>query len=71
MKSFSEEQIERIGDPFFTTKENGTGLGFMVSQKIIHDHHGSITVTSKVGEGTRVDIILPIEVDFYLVEEVN
>ncbi|ARU63976.1 histidine kinase [Tumebacillus avium] len=55
-----EEKIQRLGEPFFTTKETGTGLGMMVSNKIIENHNGSITVTSKVDVGTKVEILLPV-----------
>src|SRR5690606_20230634 len=55
----SEESLKRIYEPFFTTKENGTGLGLLISQKIIQDHGGSLTISSKAGEGTQVEILLP------------
>jgi PAS domain S-box-containing protein len=55
------EQLQHIGDPFFTTKKNGNGLGLMVSFKIIENHHGRITVTSERGKGTTFQIILPLE----------
>jgi PAS domain S-box-containing protein len=54
--------ISRVFDPFFTTKEvgKGTGLGLNVAYNIIKKHHGSIDVTSKVGEGTTFTIRLPV-----------
>jgi len=55
-----EEIIRRIGEPFFTTKENGTGLGLMISRKIIENHHGHFQISSKKNQGTTVDIYLPI-----------
>ncbi|WP_214482129.1 ATP-binding protein [Bacillus sp. SM2101] len=53
--------IENIGNPFFTTKESGTGLGMMISQKIIQDHKGELSITSKENEGTTVAILLPLQ----------
>lgn len=55
-----EERLEKIGEPFYTTKEKGTGLGMMVSSKIIRHHHGKLRVSSKLQEGTTVDILLPV-----------
>ncbi|WHX30220.1 PAS domain-containing sensor histidine kinase [Brevibacillus agri] len=55
-----EELIPKLGDPFFTTKENGTGLGLMISSKIIKDHGGHLEIASKRNEGTTVKITLPI-----------
>ncbi|MEH7223545.1 ATP-binding protein [Bacillus sp. JJ1566] len=46
------EQVEKLGEPFFTTKQDGNGLGLMVSYKIIQNHKGSITVNSQLNEGT-------------------
>jgi len=56
------QNIQRIFDPFFTTKEvdKGTGLGLTVSHRIIEDHAGTIDVESKVDEGTRFIVRLPI-----------
>ncbi|MBL0386438.1 PAS domain-containing protein [Tumebacillus sp. ITR2] len=54
-----EEQLRRIGEPFYTTKDKGTGLGIMVSKKIIEDHGGRFQISSIVGVGTTIDIILP------------
>ena len=56
----SQELLPRLGEPFYTTKEKGTGLGLLVSNKIIKDHQGSINITSEIKKGTIVDIILPI-----------
>ena len=58
----SKEHISKIFDPFFTTKEvgKGTGLGLNVAYNIINKHHGSIDVTSKIGEGTTFTILLPV-----------
>lgn len=55
-----EEKIPRLGEPFYTTKEAGTGLGLMVSNKIIQNHLGSVHLTSKLGVGTTVTVTLPI-----------
>jgi two-component system, sporulation sensor kinase E len=56
-----EERIPKLGEPFYTTKERGTGLGLMISYKIVEDHGGRIFIRSKVGEGTVVDVLLPVE----------
>ncbi len=56
-----EDQLPKLGEPFHSTKETGTGLGLMVTNKIIEGHKGSLTITSKVNQGTTVEIILPVE----------
>ncbi|MWV47615.1 PAS domain S-box protein [Paenibacillus sp. HJL G12] len=53
------DMLSKLGEPFFTSKENGTGLGLMISQRIIEGHKGTMEISSKLGEGTRVVIILP------------
>lgn len=58
-QGISEDRLPRIGEPFYTTKEKGTGLGMMVSFTIIEEHHGFIRYQSKLGVGTTVNIQLP------------
>ena len=55
----SDEVRRKIFDPFFTTKSEGTGLGLSVSLRIIEEHHGSLQVFSKPGEGARFVMELP------------
>ncbi|MBO1581359.1 ATP-binding protein [Bacillus sp. XF8] len=55
-----EENLNRITEPFYTTKKGGIGLGLTVACKIIEEHNGEIHITSKRNVGTTVDIILPI-----------
>jgi signal transduction histidine kinase len=61
-QGMSDDVLQKVFDPFFTTKDpgKGTGLGLSVSQKIIQDHAGSLTVVSSVGVGTIFKITLPI-----------
>jgi two-component system CheB/CheR fusion protein len=53
-----KSKILELGTPFYTTKQNGTGLGLMMSYKIIENHHGNIQITSTRGRGTTVTITL-------------
>jgi signal transduction histidine kinase/CheY-like chemotaxis protein len=57
----SEDNIQKIFDPYFSTKEKetGSGLGLYVSYGIIKAHNGHIDVTSKINEGTQFDVYLP------------
>jgi hypothetical protein len=59
----SEDVLENLFQPFFTTKPGGTGLGLSVCQKIIHDHGGDILVRSKPGAGSSLTVCLPIPGD--------
>ncbi|WNQ12141.1 PAS domain S-box protein [Paenibacillus aurantius] len=54
------DKLAKVGSLFYTTKENGTGLGMMVSHKIIQDHRGTLHLTSQVGLGTTVTVRLPL-----------
>jgi signal transduction histidine kinase len=55
-----EEDLLNLGDPFYTTKKEGTGLGLMVTNQIIHDHKGKLKIESIPKVGTNVNVILPI-----------
>lgn len=55
----SEENMKRIFNPFFTTKEKGSGLGLSIVRKIVEAHRGSIRIESAEGKGTKVEISLP------------
>jgi signal transduction histidine kinase len=59
----SAEDLSRVFDPFFSTKEvgKGTGLGLSIVQSIIEEHQGTIAVESEPGIGTRFTLILPTE----------
>ncbi|WP_051318354.1 ATP-binding protein [Cohnella thermotolerans] len=54
-----EDQLAKMGQPFYTTKEKGTGLGLMVSYKIVDNHQGKIDVYSQLGRGTTFEIRFP------------
>jgi PAS domain S-box-containing protein len=54
-----EEHLDRIHQPFFTTKVKGTGLGIPACKKIIEAHNGSLTIKSEINKGTTVDIEIP------------
>jgi PAS domain S-box-containing protein len=51
--------LERIWEPFFTTKPEGTGLGLAISRRAIEEHHGTISIESQLGKGTTIIIFLP------------
>src|SRR5437660_1198441 len=55
-----QEQINRIFEPFYTTKRKGTGLGLMIVQRIVRAHGGRIDVESQVGRGTNFRVWLPL-----------
>lgn len=55
----TEEQIRRLGIPYYSTKEKGTGLGMMVSYSIIKKMNGRIQVNSQLGQGTEFSLTFP------------
>nr|WP_282597795.1 BA3702 family sensor histidine kinase [Bacillus cytotoxicus] len=54
-----ENRISRLGEPFYSLKEKGTGLGLMICYKIIEEHQGKLQILSEVNNGTTVEIYLP------------
>jgi signal transduction histidine kinase len=59
-RGISEDDMLKIFEPYFSTKETGTGLGLAIVKKAVDDHHGTISVKSKQGEGTTFTITLPV-----------
>ncbi|NHC18334.1 ATP-binding protein, partial [Bacillus sp. MM2020_4] len=57
----AEESLPNLGEPFFTTKKDGTGLGLLVTNQIIKDHNGELKIESEIGTGTKITVILPIK----------
>jgi signal transduction histidine kinase len=53
------ETLTRIGTPFFTTREDGTGLGVVLARSVIAQHGGSLRYDSEPGKGTSVSVTLP------------
>jgi two-component system, sporulation sensor kinase E len=56
----AEDKINHIFEPFYTTKKKGTGLGLMIVQRIVRQHGGHIELESRVGQGTKFRIRLPL-----------
>jgi signal transduction histidine kinase len=59
-RGMSAEVVERIFEPFYTTKIGGTGLGMVFVRQIVDEHRGEISLFSQVGQGTAVVIRLPL-----------
>ena len=56
----SEEIQSKLFRPFFTTKEDGNGLGLATAKKIVEAHGGTMLVESAPGEGSKFDVIIPL-----------
>jgi signal transduction histidine kinase len=55
-----EDKLGKIFNPFYTTKQTGTGLGMGIAKKVVDSHRGRIEVDSRVGEGTVLSISIPL-----------
>ncbi len=58
-KGMSEDTLRRIGEPFFTTKPDGNGLGMMIVKRIVASHGGRLSIESEVDRGTVVELTFP------------
>lgn len=58
-EGMTDKVLQRIGEPFHTTKPDGNGLGMMIVSEIMNSHKGNLIIKSEVGVGTTVDIFLP------------
>ncbi|MGM0845194.1 MAG: PAS domain S-box protein [Bacillota bacterium] len=54
------DRLKRLGEPFYSIKEKGTGLGLLVCKKIAHEHKGTLVIKSVQGRGTIVEVSLPV-----------
>lgn len=59
-QGMSEDILKNIFIPYYSTKKKGTGLGLAIANKIIEQHGGTIVVNSKLGEGAKFQVYLPI-----------
>ena len=57
----AQDALERIFQPFYTTKAHGIGLGLPITRRLIEDHYGSILVESQLGYGTTISVRLPLD----------
>jgi len=60
-RGISPQELPNIFRPFYTTKGDGTGLGLSLARRIVEDHQGRIDVTSTVGVGTTLTVLLPLQ----------
>ncbi|HEU5396229.1 MAG TPA: ATP-binding protein, partial [Verrucomicrobiae bacterium] len=58
-KGIAPEIQKQIFDPFFSTKEEGTGLGLVIASRIIEKHHGTLECHSELNHGSTFTILLP------------
>lgn len=62
-KGIPAELRDRIFEPYFSSKENGAGLGLAIVRRTVHSHGGQITVESRVGQGTTFRFLLPVSAE--------
>ncbi|UOQ84146.1 ATP-binding protein [Gracilibacillus salinarum] len=60
-EGMTEEQVDSLGTPFFTTKESGLGMGLPICYDIIHSHEGRVHIDSEKGKGTNIYLVLPLD----------
>ncbi len=60
-RGLSAEALQRVGTPFFTTREGGTGLGVVLAKTIVTQHGGQMTFDSREGQGTTVKVRIPYQ----------
>jgi signal transduction histidine kinase len=58
-EGITAENVKKIFNPFFTTKDYGSGLGLSIVKGIIESHQGQITIESHFGRGAKVSVVLP------------
>ena len=61
VKAMTPEEVERVFEPFYTTKHRGSGLGLPIVRKIVEAHGGRVTLKSAPGRGSVFSIRLPLE----------
>ena len=57
---FPEAMMDRIFEPYVTTKPRGTGLGLAIVKKIVDEHHGSVAIENRPSRGASVSVLLPL-----------
>jgi len=60
-EGIAEDKLSRVFEPFFSEEKHGTGLGLVICKRIVEDHKGDISISSKVGVGTTIRIELPVK----------
>jgi signal transduction histidine kinase len=62
-EGMTEHQLEQALSPFYTTRPSGAGLGLAICDRIVESHGGGLVISSELGVGTAVSVILPIHPD--------
>jgi two-component system sensor histidine kinase AtoS len=56
----AEHALRRVFEPFYTTREKGSGLGLFVVRRVVEAHGGKVTLSSRKGQGTKAEVVLPL-----------